>query len=43
MGWVQIMQQGRGQLAVELPMLWSESELNNLTGSPVKVFVPILI
>ncbi|KAI3725949.1 hypothetical protein L1987_65745 [Smallanthus sonchifolius] len=29
-------QRGRGQLAVESPLLWSESELDYLTGSPVK-------
>ncbi|KMS95496.1 hypothetical protein BVRB_007680 [Beta vulgaris subsp. vulgaris] len=28
-------QRGRGQLAVESPLLWSESELSYLTGSPV--------
>ncbi|KAJ0909943.1 hypothetical protein HanRHA438_Chr07g0326961 [Helianthus annuus] len=27
-----------GQLAVESPVLWSESELNYLTSSPVKVY-----
>lgn len=32
-------QRGRGQLAVESPLLWSESELNYLTGSPVKVYM----
>ncbi|KVH92843.1 Rubisco LS methyltransferase, substrate-binding domain-containing protein [Cynara cardunculus var. scolymus] len=32
-------QRGRGQLAVESPLLWSESELNYLTGSPVKAEV----
>ncbi|XP_028771778.1 ribulose-1,5 bisphosphate carboxylase/oxygenase large subunit N-methyltransferase, chloroplastic [Neltuma alba] len=29
-------QRGRGQLAVESPLLWSESELSHLTGSPTK-------
>ncbi|XP_054803841.1 uncharacterized protein LOC129307016 isoform X2 [Prosopis cineraria] len=29
-------QRGRGQLAVESPLLWSESELSYLTGSPTK-------
>ncbi|MFS7970447.1 putative [Ribulose-bisphosphate carboxylase]-lysine N-methyltransferase [Helianthus anomalus] len=29
-------QRGRGQLAVESPLLWSESELDYLTGSPIK-------
>ncbi|KDP46324.1 hypothetical protein JCGZ_10164 [Jatropha curcas] len=29
-------QRGRGQLAVESPLLWSESELAYLTGSPTK-------
>ncbi|XP_076949618.1 uncharacterized protein LOC143622313 [Bidens hawaiensis] len=29
-------QRGRGQLAVESPLLWSDSELDYLTGSPVK-------
>lgn len=28
---------GRGQLAVESPLLWTESELDYLTGSPLKV------
>lgn len=28
-------QRGRGQLAVESPLLWSENELSYLTGSPV--------
>ncbi|KAL2943313.1 Histone-lysine N-methyltransferase setd3 [Bienertia sinuspersici] len=28
-------QRGRGQLAVESPLLWSESELSYLSGSPV--------
>ncbi|KAK9067362.1 hypothetical protein SSX86_014689 [Deinandra increscens subsp. villosa] len=32
-------QRGRGQLAVESPLLWSESELNYLTGSPIKAEV----
>lgn len=30
-------QRGRGQLAVESPLLWSEAELAYLTGSPTKV------
>jgi len=30
-------QRGRGQLAVESPLLWAESELDYLTGSPTKV------
>lgn len=30
-------QRGRGQLAVESPLLWSESELAYLDGSPTKV------
>lgn len=35
-------QRGRGQLAVESPLLWSEAELNYLTGSPTKVIsVPL--
>ncbi|GAU32693.1 hypothetical protein TSUD_145670 [Trifolium subterraneum] len=29
-------QRGRGQLAVESPLLWSESELEYLAGSPLK-------
>ncbi|KAL8471110.1 hypothetical protein ACS0TY_028709 [Phlomoides rotata] len=29
-------QRGRGQLAVESPLLWSEAELDYLTGSPTK-------
>lgn len=29
-------QRGRGQLAVESPLLWSDTELNYLTGSPTK-------
>ncbi|KAL3526158.1 hypothetical protein ACH5RR_014530 [Cinchona calisaya] len=29
-------QRGRGQLAVESPLLWSEAELNYLAGSPTK-------
>ncbi|TKY46426.1 Fructose-bisphosphate aldolase-lysine N-methyltransferase [Spatholobus suberectus] len=29
-------QRGRGQLAVESPLLWSESELDYLSGSPIK-------
>ncbi|KAJ3671456.1 hypothetical protein LUZ60_007535 [Juncus effusus] len=29
-------QAGRGQLAVESPLLWSESELAYLTGSPIR-------
>ncbi|KAL6551426.1 hypothetical protein OROGR_007580 [Orobanche gracilis] len=32
-------QQGRGQLAVESPLLWSETELDYLTGSPTKAEV----
>ncbi|KAK2969808.1 hypothetical protein RJ640_028088 [Escallonia rubra] len=32
-------QRGRGQLAVESPLLWSETELNYLTGSPTKAEV----
>uniref|UniRef100_A0A5B7AH19 Putative histone-lysine N-methyltransferase setd3 isoform X2 n=1 Tax=Davidia involucrata TaxID=16924 RepID=A0A5B7AH19_DAVIN len=32
-------QRGRGQLAVESPLLWSEIELGYLTGSPTKVEV----
>lgn len=32
-------QRGRGQLAVESPLLWCEAELNYLTGSPVKVLI----
>ncbi|KAK7266903.1 hypothetical protein RIF29_19564 [Crotalaria pallida] len=32
-------QRGRGQLAVESPLLWSESELTYLTGSPTKADV----
>ncbi|CAL0299167.1 unnamed protein product [Lupinus luteus] len=32
-------QRGRGQLAVESPLLWSESELAYLTGSPTKADV----
>ena len=31
-------QRGRGQLAVESPLLWSENELSYLAGSPVLVF-----
>lgn len=30
-------QRGRGQLAVESPLLWSEAELDYLSGSPTKV------
>lgn len=30
-------QRGRGQLAVESPLLWSKAELDYLTGSPTKV------
>lgn len=30
-------QRGRGQLAVESPLLWSEDELDYLSGSPTKV------
>ncbi|KAI4320139.1 hypothetical protein MLD38_033649 [Melastoma candidum] len=29
-------QRGRGQLAVESPLLWSQSELDYLSGSPIK-------
>ncbi|GFP84928.1 histone-lysine n-methyltransferase setd3 [Phtheirospermum japonicum] len=29
-------QRGRGQLAVESPLLWSEAELDYLTGSPIR-------
>ncbi|XP_010551929.1 PREDICTED: ribulose-1,5 bisphosphate carboxylase/oxygenase large subunit N-methyltransferase, chloroplastic [Tarenaya hassleriana] len=32
-------QRGRGQLAVESPLLWSAAELEYLTGSPTKVEV----
>lgn len=32
-------QRGRGQLAVESPLLWSESELDYLSGSPTKAEV----
>ena len=32
-------QRGRGQLAVESPLLWSEDELAYLTGSPTKVAI----
>lgn len=32
-------QRGRGQLAVESPLLWSEAELAYLTGSPTKVIL----
>ncbi|PON46316.1 Rubisco LSMT, substrate-binding domain containing protein [Parasponia andersonii] len=32
-------QRGRGQLAVESPLLWSEAELDYLTGSPAKAEV----
>ncbi|KAM2537317.1 hypothetical protein TB2_022896 [Malus domestica] len=32
-------QRGRGQLAVESPLLWSEAELAYLTGSPTKADV----
>ncbi|GAB4847948.1 hypothetical protein Ancab_027009 [Ancistrocladus abbreviatus] len=32
-------QRGRGQLAVESPLLWSASELSYLTGSPTKAEV----
>lgn len=35
-------QRGRGQLAVESPLLWSEAELNYLTGSPTKVWQALL-
>ncbi|KAK7316109.1 hypothetical protein VNO77_34835 [Canavalia gladiata] len=32
-------QRGRGQLAVESPLLWSEAELDYLAGSPIKAEV----
>ncbi|KAM7506526.1 hypothetical protein LguiA_016979 [Lonicera macranthoides] len=32
-------QRGRGQLAVESPLLWSDTELDYLTGSPTKAEV----
>ncbi|KAI6680726.1 hypothetical protein NL676_034607 [Syzygium grande] len=32
-------QRGRGQMAVESPLLWAESELDYLTGSPTKAEV----
>ncbi|PWA61196.1 rubisco methyltransferase family protein [Artemisia annua] len=32
-------QRGRGQLAVESPLLWSEAELEYLSGSPIKAEV----
>uniref|UniRef100_A0A0D3AIZ2 COP9 signalosome complex subunit 3 n=1 Tax=Brassica oleracea var. oleracea TaxID=109376 RepID=A0A0D3AIZ2_BRAOL len=32
-------QRGRGQLDVESPLLWSEAELEYLTGSPTKKFL----
>ncbi|KAK4360802.1 hypothetical protein RND71_019754 [Anisodus tanguticus] len=32
-------QRGRGQLAVESPLLWSDAELDYLTGSPTKAEV----
>ncbi|KAK1369749.1 Rubis-subs-bind domain-containing protein [Heracleum sosnowskyi] len=32
-------QRGRGQLAVESPLLWSDDQLNYLTGSPTKAEV----
>ncbi|KAK1319344.1 hypothetical protein QJS10_CPB04g01761 [Acorus calamus] len=32
-------QRGRGQLAVESPLLWSDSELDYLTGSPTRAEV----
>ncbi|KAF7801662.1 ribulose-1,5 bisphosphate carboxylase/oxygenase large subunit N-methyltransferase, chloroplastic-like [Senna tora] len=32
-------QRGRGQLAVESPLLWSESEIDYLTGSPTRAEV----
>ncbi|CAN4081758.1 unnamed protein product [Withania somnifera] len=32
-------QRARGQLSVESPLLWSDAELNYLTGSPTKVEV----
>lgn len=38
-------QRGRGQLAVESPLLWSEAELEYLTGSPTmvsKTMIPLL-
>lgn len=35
-------QRGRGQLAVESPLLWTETELAYLTGSPTKVFNALL-
>jgi hypothetical protein len=35
-------QRGRGQLAVESPLLWTESELDYLNGSPMRVSVPLL-
>lgn len=31
-------QRARGQLSVESPLLWSDAELDYLTGSPTKVF-----
>ena len=34
-------QRGRGQLAVESPLLWIESELDYLNGSPMRVSVCI--
>ena len=34
-------QRGRGQLAVESPLLWTESELDYLNGSPMRVSVLI--
>jgi hypothetical protein len=33
---------GRGQLAVESPLLWTGSELDYLNGSPMRVSVPLL-
>ena len=36
-------QRGRGQLAVESPLLWTPSELSFLTGSPVLVLILILL
>lgn len=32
-------QRGRGQLAVESPLLWTESELDYLNGSPMRVSI----
>lgn len=38
-------QRGRGQLAVESPLLWTESELDYLNGSPMRVsiFYPLYV